>query len=73
MDQLAVSEAEFWECVQNNVKPERGEPRVPEEALPASLVHQLITTLGLSDAEVAKMTKAEAIERMQKHWSKPPE
>jgi hypothetical protein len=72
-DQLAVSEAEFWACVQNSVKPDRGAPKLPEEALPASLVHQLITTLGLSDAEVAQLSKAEAIARMEKHWSKPPD
>jgi hypothetical protein len=72
-DQLAVSEAEFWACVQNGVKPNRGERRMPEEALPASLVHQLITNLGLSDTEIAKMSKAEAIARMQRHWSNPRE
>lgn len=72
-DQLDVSEAEFWACVQDKVKPDRGEPRVPAEALPAELVHLLITRLGLSDAEVAKMSKADAIARMQEYWSRPPE
>jgi hypothetical protein len=71
-DQIAVSEAEFWACVQNNVKPGRGEPKVPEEALPAELVHLLITRLGISEAEIARMSKADAIARMQEHWSKPP-
>jgi hypothetical protein len=72
-DQLAVSEAEFWACVRNDVKPDRGEPRVPEEALPADLVHLLITRLGLSDAEIGEMSRAEAIARMQEHWSRSPE
>ncbi|HEY5985470.1 MAG TPA: cytotoxic translational repressor of toxin-antitoxin stability system [Streptosporangiaceae bacterium] len=72
-DQLDVSEAEFWACVQDKVKPDRGEPRVPAEALPAELVHLLITRLGLSDAEIAKMSKADAIARMQEYWSRPPE
>lgn len=72
-DQLDVSEAESWACVQDKVKPDRGEPRVPAEALPAELVHLLITRLGLSDAEIAKMSKADAIARMQEYWSRPPE
>ncbi len=72
-DQLDVSEAEFWACVQDKVKPDRGEPRVPAEALPAELVHLLITRLGLSDPEIAKMSKADAIARMQEYWSRPPE
>lgn len=71
-DQLDVSEAELWACVQDRVKPDRGEPRVPEEALPADLVHLLITRLRLSGAEIAKMSKADAIARMQEHWSTPP-
>jgi hypothetical protein len=71
-DQLDTSEAEFWACVQDKVKPDRGEPRVPAEALPAELVHLLITQIGLSEAEVAKMSKTDAIARMQEHWSRPP-
>jgi hypothetical protein len=71
-DQLAVSEDEFWACVQKKVRPDRGEPKVPEETLPADLVHLLITRLGLGEAEIAKMTREDAIARMQKHWSKPP-
>lgn len=71
-DQLDISEAEFWACVQDKVKPDRGEPRVPAEALPAELVHLLITQIGLSNAEISKMSKADAIKRMQEHWSRPP-
>jgi hypothetical protein len=72
-DQLDVSEAEFWSCVQDKVRPNRGEPRVPAEALPAELVHLLITRLGLSEAEIAKMSRSDAIARMQAYWSRPPE
>jgi hypothetical protein len=72
-DQLDVSEAEFWACAQDKAKPDRGEPRVPAEALPAELVHLLITRIGLSDAEVAKMSRPDAIRRMQDHWSRPPD
>jgi hypothetical protein len=71
-DQLNVSEAEFWACVQDKVKPDRGEPRVPAEALPAELVHLLMTQVGLSNAEMASISRADAIARMQEHWSRPP-
>jgi hypothetical protein len=71
-DQLGVSEAEFWACVQDKVKPDRGKPKVPEEALPADLVHLLMTRLGLGEADVAEMSRAAAIARMQEYWSKPP-
>lgn len=66
--QLEVTEEEFWACVQDGIKPDRGEPTAPREALPASLVWQLRNELGLSDVEIAKMTKADAVTRMQQHW-----
>ena len=68
-DQVGVSEAEFWACVQDKAKPDRGEPKAPAEALPADLVHLLITRLGLSETEIAEMSKADAIARMQAYWS----
>ena len=71
-DQIDVSEAEFWACVQDRVKPDRGEPQIPAEALPADLVHLLITRLDLRETEIAKMSRAEAIARMQEYWSTPP-
>jgi hypothetical protein len=66
-----VTEAEFWACVQDKVTPGRGRPAVPAQALPADLVHLLITRLGLSEAEIATMNKADAIARMQQYWSRP--
>jgi hypothetical protein len=71
-DQLDVSPDEFWACVQDKVEPDRGEPKAPAESLPADLVHLLITRLGLDDAEVGSMSKAEAIARIQAYWTKPP-
>jgi hypothetical protein len=70
-DQLNVDEETFWACVRNGVKPDRGEPEAPAEALPADLAHLLVTRLQLSSAEVALMTKDEAIARMQEFWSQP--
>jgi hypothetical protein len=70
-DQLNVNEEAFWACVQKGVKPDRGEPGAPAEALPADLAHLLVTRLQLSSAEVALMTRDEAIARMQEFWSQP--
>jgi hypothetical protein len=72
-DQLDVTEAEFWACVQDKMKPDRGKPAAPAEALPAELVHLLITRLGLSEAEIRTMNKSDAITRMQEYWSRPSE
>lgn len=69
-DQLEVSEDEFWNCVRDGVKPDRGVPQPPTEALPADLVHLLIARVGLADEEVAAMSKAEAVARLQQYWIK---
>jgi hypothetical protein len=68
-DQLQVSEAEFWRCVRDGVKPDRGMPGPPAEALPADLVHLLIARVGLADSEVARMSKDEAVARLQRYWT----
>ena len=49
-------------------KPDRGEPEAPAEALPADLVHLRLTRVRLSGAEVAVMSKDQAIARMQQYW-----
>lgn len=67
-DQLDVSEPEFWSCVRDKVTPDRGLRKPPPEALPADLVYLLITRVGLSEAEVAAMNKAEAVERLNRYW-----
>lgn len=68
-DQLQVSEEEFWACVRDGIKPGRGVPEARPEALPADLVHLLLTRVGLAESEVAAMTKAEAVERLSRYWS----
>ena len=68
-DQLDVDQATFWLCVQDGKKPDRGAPETPPEALPADLVHLLLTRVRLSEAEVAAMSKEEAIARMQRYWA----
>jgi hypothetical protein len=68
-DQLQVDEKVFWACVRNGTRPDRGEPKAPDEALPADLVHLLINRVGHSESEVAAMTKAAAIDRLQRYWA----
>jgi hypothetical protein len=68
-DQLDVDQATFWACVGDGIKPNRGAPESPAGALPADLVNLLLRRVGLSEAEVAAMTRAEAIARMQHFWA----
>lgn len=68
-DQLDVTEAEFWACVRDGVKPTRGrtvEP--PAEAIPAGIVRELIAN-GVPEDEVRNMSKADAIKRITAIWS----
>jgi len=68
-DQLDVDQATFWACVQDGRKPDRGIPEPPTEALPADLVHLLLTQVHLNETDVAGMSKEEAIARMQQYWT----
>lgn len=69
-DQLEVDADDFWNCVQDGVKPRRGAPETPVESLPLELVHLLIHRVGLAEAEVAAMTKDEAGSRLSRFWAK---
>jgi hypothetical protein len=68
-DQLDVTDQEFWSCVRDGVPPDRGQPDMPMEALPADLVHLLTTRVGLTEPEVAAMSRDEAIARLQRYWT----
>jgi hypothetical protein len=67
-DQLQVDEATFWCCVQDKTVPDRGMPTARAEALPAELVHLLIARVGMSEREVAAMTKEQAVARLHSYW-----
>lgn len=68
-DQLAVSEEEFWGCVQDGRLPQRGKsPRPEQDPIPTGVLWQLINSVGLPETEVAAMTKEEAIERLNQFW-----
>lgn len=68
-EQLEVTEQEFWACVRQGVRPDRGYAVTPAEPLSARLAYMLIHDVGLGEQEVAAMTKDEAIDRLQKRWS----
>ncbi|MBF9068389.1 cytotoxic translational repressor of toxin-antitoxin stability system [Streptacidiphilus fuscans] len=71
-DQLDVTEDVFWPCVLDGILPGRGAPEPPRQALPADLVFLLINRVGLTEDEIAKLTKSEAIERLQRFWTEGP-
>jgi hypothetical protein len=68
-DELQVSEEEFWACVKDGTVPSRGTPAAQADSLPAQLVSLLIHTVGLSDDEVAAMTKEQAVARLNEFWA----
>ena len=68
-DELQVSEEEFWACVKDGTVPSRGTPATDADSLPAQLVSLLIHTVGLSDDEVAAMTKEQAVARLDEFWA----
>ncbi|WP_426509525.1 hypothetical protein ACPPVO_01880 [Dactylosporangium sp. McL0621] len=69
-DQLDVTEGVFWTCVRDGVKPARGRPELPTaEPIPAEVVHLLIARVGLAEPDVARMTKDEAIGRLNQYWA----
>lgn len=72
-DQLQVTETQFWGCISNRERPDRGtgssEP--PASTLPADVVYQLIHVARIPEDTVAGMTLQRAIEVMVAHWSRP--
>jgi hypothetical protein len=67
-DQLHVGEDEFWACVREKKVPPRGrsEPTMP--SIPAGVVAQLLSH-GVEESAVRRMSRAEAIERLNLIWS----
>lgn len=73
-DQLEVTEAEFFSCVEDGLLPERG-PEAPGQppagSLPAGLVHLLLHVAHVPEDDVKAMSLDDAIARMSAHWSSP--
>jgi len=69
-DQLAVTVEAFWRCVADGVVPDRGAGvTAAGEPVPPEVVHLLTTKVGLSDDQVRKLTKAQAIARLEIYWT----
>ena len=68
-DQLDVDEATFWAALRDGVKPSRGAAARPAETLPAELAFLLVNRVGLAREQIAAMSKAEAIECLNRYWT----
>ena len=67
-DQLQTSPEEFWQCVRTGELPIRSARPVVQGAIPADLAHLLKNRIGLSDDQLANMSRQAAVERAQKYW-----
>lgn len=72
-DQLQVSEAEFWECVDNENPPARARTSKDYDApaLPLALAYQLVHTLHLTSEEIGVLTFEEAMNLLRDYWARP--
>ena len=68
-DQLHTSPEEFWQCVRWGEPPARSAQPTPQGAIPADLAHLLKNRVGLSDEQLAEMSRRTAIERAQQYWT----
>jgi hypothetical protein len=70
-EQLQVTEEQFWACVRDGTRPDRGiitESGPSAETIPANVVH-ILKANGLTDAEITTLGRADAIKRAQEIWS----
>jgi hypothetical protein len=68
-DQLAVTEVAFWACVRGAETPDRGAREAPPTSLPAEVAYLLVHRVGISEDEVAGLSREEAVGRLQAYWS----
>ena len=70
-DQLGVTEAEFWACVDDGKLPDRGANpnEVPAEAIPVDVAKLLVDRVGLTATQVRGMTLEEALARLNQFWT----
>ncbi len=70
-DQLDITEELFWVCIQQKTRPVRtNSAAVPEESIDASIIFLLISRAGLSESDVRKMSKEQAIAALNDFWIK---
>lgn len=68
-DQLDVDEATVWACVRDGARPSRDAVAAPREnAIPADVASLLLNRVGLTQAELAALTKEAAIGRLNQFW-----
>ena len=69
-DQLDVTESEFWDCAARGIIPKRSiVPANPPRSAPAQVLYQLKHRVGLSDSQIAALTREQAIERLNNYWA----
>lgn len=68
-DQLQVGAEEFWDCVHNQVLPNRGQPQQFDEAIPLGVIRILTWEAHIPESEVRTMTKAEAVARVAEFYT----
>ena len=67
-DHLQVGEDDFWACVREKKVPQRGRGESTTPSIPAGVVAQLLSH-GVEESAVRQMSRAEAIERLNRIWS----
>ncbi len=68
-DQLRVTPAEFWDCVNQKTKPDRGGlPVSNSNALPLHVLNELVVRLGMVPSEAAAVPLPEALEKLNQYW-----
>lgn len=69
-DQLKVTEGEFWDCAERGIVPDRGQAPVNRpRGIPTQVLYQLRHDVGLSDSDIAALSRDQAIERLNEFWS----
>lgn len=69
-DQLDVTAAEFWSCVNEGQTPDRGEGNAaPAEAIPVEVAQLLVDRVGLTAGQVKSLSRSEAIDRLNQYWA----
>lgn len=69
-DQLDVTEQEFWDCADRGILPDRGgNPVDTLRGVPTQVLYQLKHRVGLTESEIAALSRSEAIERLNEFWA----
>ncbi|HET9875556.1 MAG TPA: hypothetical protein VFQ37_07280, partial [Mycobacterium sp.] len=68
-DQLCIDEGTFWAAVRGGSTPQRSRPAPPPESLPAEVAALLVNRVGLTREQVAALSRAEAIQRINRFWT----